>query len=644
MNIQEILNSINNQQTEINEYNLINSLTKCDISYFNESDHLISDEQYDTLYKYTKDLYSTNTYFSKVGSSIRGGKVKLPHTMGSLNQLFVGEVAPFIKKHKLTNEVAVISDKLDGNSAMLLYEFGKFKIGFSRGDGFEGADISRHIVKLPSVPKQIPLADKISIRGENIISKNNFVNNIVGKVSTRNNKDYKNPRNCVSGLMNAEVNDPIVYNSIEFIAYEIVDSDLSKIEQLELLKSLGFLVVNYRTDTFINLTDEVLTETTFESKQLSQYELDGIVVEVENSKLRKQISPTKETLNPEHTFKFKVSTEDNIATTTILDVELNISKDGFIKPRVRFEPIELLGATVQYATAHNMKFIFDNKLCPGAKIKITRSGEVIPSIVNIEDSDPIKFEEWVSYVLSDLDCRWSTSGIDLILKSKGNNMDIKLERMKHFFETIKISNLGDGIVANLFDVGIDTPETVLNLTLQDWVGIIGDKNGKKIHKNLVARLSNIYEYELMASFDLDRGIGVRKCKALWNAFNGDMSKCNNVALIESVPGFDTKSSTKIIEGYPEYLEFMSKIKHLITLIPYTEAVEGVFTPHTICFTGIRSKNMEKKIESMGGKVTTSVSANTTILVTDDVNSNSSKTNAARKLGIPIITLEQLMAM
>jgi NAD-dependent DNA ligase len=142
----------------------------------NEGDPIFSDSDYDTLKRFAERVDPTNPYFLGVGSDVRGGKVNLPFEMGSLNQVFHGEIIDWIKKWKLYGYYGVISHKLDGTSGMVIYDnTGKFQIAYSRGNGRQGADISRHLSQMPSVPKQFMANIAMTVRGENIISKSNFI-------------------------------------------------------------------------------------------------------------------------------------------------------------------------------------------------------------------------------------------------------------------------------------------------------------------------------------------------------------------------------------------------------------------------------------------------------------------------------------
>ena len=258
---------------------IIEGLQLADDYYFNDEESPLSDAQYDTLKQYAQRMDPTDAYFTGIGSQVRGGKIKLPHTMGSLNQVYQGDYTKWVVEHSLKKETVAISDKLDGMSAMLVYgKDGKLQIAYSRGDGINGADITRHISKIHNVPKKINANGvTTTIRGEVIITPANF-EKIKDKVISKSGRKYKNPRNFVSGRMNASEGQDIVYSHVDFVAYEIVGSDLDKIDQFYHLNNNKFKVVSRFTAQAGDLDDGFLTGMLNHSREKSEYEIDGLVI------------------------------------------------------------------------------------------------------------------------------------------------------------------------------------------------------------------------------------------------------------------------------------------------------------------------------------------------------------------------------
>lgn len=195
---------------------IITLLTEADDLYYNNVESSLSDAEYDTLRNLAKKLDPTNKYFIGVGSAVRGGKVPLPVKMGSLDQLHNdAEIAKWLSDKQLFNDNIVITDKLDGVSCLLVYDnTGNLQVAYSRGDGVEGADITRHIKNISNVPKKI--SGKMLVRGELIMNKETFLEKYA--------KEFKNPRNMVAGLFNRKESRITALNDVDFIAYEIVGS------------------------------------------------------------------------------------------------------------------------------------------------------------------------------------------------------------------------------------------------------------------------------------------------------------------------------------------------------------------------------------------------------------------------------------
>jgi NAD-dependent DNA ligase len=141
-----------------------------------------------------------------------------------------------------------------------------------------------------------------------------------------------------------------------------------------------------------------------------------------------------------------------------------------------------------------------------------------------------------------------------------------------------------------------------------------------------------------------RGVGVRKMKKLWEAFEGDMSMCSDLSNITAVDGFDTKTATKVMLGLPVFDAFLSNLGDLITIQPYEKVVGGAMDGKVVVFTGFRSKDLELAVERAGGKMGSGVSSKTTYVVTENPSDGSTKLTKARELSIPIISVGELRAM
>jgi NAD-dependent DNA ligase len=624
----------------ISVYTIIEALTMADDMYHNDEESPLTDAQYDALWLYAQRLAPTEAYFTGIGSEVRGGKINLPYKMGSLNQVYQGDYDKWVEKHKIQDEYITISDKLDGMSAMLVYgKDGKLQIAYSRGDGTQGADITRHVSKIHNVPKQIKAKDvNTTIRGEIIITPVNFAK-IKDQVISKSGRKYKNPRNFISGRMNASDGQDIVYAHVDFVAYEIVGSTAAKSAQLALLSANRFSTVNFFRAAASKLNDEELTSLLNIRRKQTIYEIDGLVLEVDEAVARARINPTTDTLNPEYAVKFKIADASNYAETEVVNVSWSISKDGYLKPTVQVKPINIVGVTIQNCTGFNAKFIRDNCIGKGAIVAIVRSGDVIPFLTKV-------VKPAAAPDMPTEDATWTETGVDLVVTDVKNNPVVKFEKLNDFFMSLDVPNLGEGNLRPMFDAGFETPDSIIGLTTEDIGCLIGSRVvAKKIFTGIRERLTNVPMYVLMGSHSaFGRGVGKRKFKKLWEAFQGNMENCADVAKIVSVEGFDVKTAIKIVSGYVEFADFMNQIHEHVTIAPYIQPAKGSFSGLSVVFTGFRSKELEQAIEAQGGKIGSGVSSKTSLLVTNDPSSTSGKAQKARDLGVKVIGEAELRTM
>jgi NAD-dependent DNA ligase len=613
----------------LSQQELFDALRECDDAYFNEIE-LITDAEYDAMVVYAKNAYPADVYFIGIGADVRGGKVNLPYKMGSLNQVQIGDIQGWVASNGLISEDIIISDKLDGVSGMLVYNHnGNFQIAYSRGDGIQGADISRHAKKV-----LIPLRDvgePLVVRGEFIIAKDCFED--FKKVArTRARTEYKNPRNALAGKLNASENDPAIYKYIDFIAYEIVGSELSKSDQLELLQDIGFNVPHFIGAFGQGLNDKSLAHYLENRRRQSFYEIDGVVIEVDRAEKRKEMVPTRDTLNPDYAVKYKVEDASNMAESTVIEVEWNLSKHNVFKPRVRIEPVEIQGTTVQYATGFNAKFIFDNLVGSGAKVVISRQGDVIPNIIKILERGNVSGPNanWV----------WNDTRVDII--NLDESKEAKVKSIADFFDKIGAPLLRQKSIEKLWYDGFDSVEKIIDMNWDEMADILG-KNGEKAYDGLHKILSDIPAHVLAGAFSNEKGIGVRKMKKLFEAFD-NTDRLITVNEIAKVDGFDVKTAQTAYNALYAYFELLDVCGDLITLRADVKSESRKIAGIKFCFTGYRNKELQQVIEDMGGSVSSSVSSKTNYVVAKDKNSASGKAKKARDLGIPVIDEEQLIKL
>jgi len=460
----------------------------------------------------------------------------------------------------------------------------------------------------------------------------------------------------VAGLMNAKDNDPEVYKHLVFVAYTIVNQvDMSHQEQIHKLQEEKFETPYARWVLGTQLTDDYLTGYLDGRREHSFYEIDGLVLDVAAVWKRNIMNPTRETLNPAYSVKYKVASADNVAITTVKMVEWNISKDALIKPRVHIEPVDLMGVTLRHASGFNAKFIYDNGVGPGAKVQITRSGDVIPFIQKVVERAvpqmPGMVPEQVNWIWN-----WTTNDdgvqVDAKLETPEEHDEVVLQQLLHFATTLDIEHLKEGTIRKMASLHeyhdfMHASLTMLQYSEEDWKSGVG-ANGRKIYASIQKKLNNMPLYLLMGALPFfDRGVGTRKFKKLIRILKiknvGELGMLNK-AQITIVDGFELKTAYKIMNGMNDFFSFLHALTDYVTLDVPVEDTDGAMTGEKIVFTGFRDKELKALVEAEGGTIQSGFSGKTTIVVTKNPKSNSGKIKKARERGTRIVGLDEFKEM
>jgi NAD-dependent DNA ligase len=623
---------------------IINVARIADDAYENGDDPLFSDALYDAIRAHVRAnaTLAAIEYSDTVGSDVRGGKIALPNAMGSLTQAYdQGDLVAWAQKHRLPPETElIITEKEDGMSSSVHNgSTGEFRIAYSRGNGTEGADMSRHIKHIKSMPKKVTAG--LEVRAEIIISNPNF-EILKTKIFRSDGSVYKNPRNMISGLMNKSEIDPIAYQYIDAIVYhDWNETDESKEEQLKRFTKLGYQVPYWEKITVADLSDKFLTERLNHIRDTSKYLVDGIVIEVNDAKLRNRINPSKATLNPEYARKYKVADAANNAIATVDYVENRVSKHGYIIPRVHFHPIPLAGVTVTHATAHNYAYVIENGISPGAKVRITRSGDVIPYIIDVVEKGPYTDEDFDEQLQDVGEYTWTVNakGQRVHAVLTGDHKNIGIKQAASFFEAIGVEGLKLGNVTRLCECGFDTIEKIVKASADELAFAIGspsvaDEIFTSIHKQL--KLQTLPQF-MGASGKFGRGMGKRKIQQVYDVF-GDSLLDVTVDQLLPVDKFNVKTATKFVSGLPVYLEFYESIADYVEFVEKKVVEGGALNGQVFVFTGFRNKALEERITAAGGEVAASYSKKVTTLIAADPDERSTKLDKARKDRCKVIGL------
>lgn len=603
------------------------TIRKLSYLYYNTPKSPVTDEVFDILKDTLEKRKPDSSVLKEIGAPISKDKIKLPYPMGSLDKIKpeMNTLNGWIKKYIGPYE---ISDKLDGVSALLYKNKNVFKM-YSRGDGKYGQDITHLMgyvlhenIKFDDIP------NKTAIRGELIMSKNNFA-----KISAT----LKNARNTVSGVVNSKTLDTNLAEMVDFVTYNVVYPRYKQSLQYKYLNDWNFKVVPHKT--LDKISYDILTKQLEDRRKNSEYDVDGIVV-MDDSAIHDVANA-----NPEYGFAFKTIYDDQHTESIVLDVEWNVSMDGYLKPKIKVKPVELVGVTIQYATAHNAKFIFDNNVGPGAVVKLIRSGDVIPKIMEV-----IKPSSSGKPQMPDIPYKWNDTNVDIIVKDiHGAQKDsIAIKRIVFFFKQLDIKFIDEGIVSKLVDAQLDDVIKIIGADKEDIKSIIGEKLTTKIFKSITTQLSNTELCKLMAASHLfGRGMGERKLRVVTdnypNIMNEPWNKNDLAKYIGKLEGFQDITTSKFVEGFEEFKKFFDKLNKVIDIKYLKKPVEkknigDKFEGKTIVMTGFRDKKMKEYIEEQGGSVKDNVSKNTTLLiVSTQIDDESSKLKKAKELGIKIMS-------
>lgn len=612
--------------------------------YYNTDKPVVSDQVYDLLIDFLKERHPKSKVLKNIGAKVKGKKVKLDYWLGSMDKIKPSNQTQFdnwVKKYK---KPYILSDKLDGISALLTYtKDGKIKL-FTRGTADEGQDITKLVayLKLPSFDevKKYVTAKKIkseyekniiAFRGELIIPDKVFQKNWSSKL--------KNARNSVAGLANSKTINPDLAKDTDLVLYEVVDPTLKIEDQFKIISDLGFNTVKYKSVNEISFP--ILSDYLRERRSKGDYTIDGIIV-TNNEKHDKNTSG-----NPEYAFAFKDILEDQMAQSTIIEVEWNVSKNGYLNPTVIIEPVSVGGVEIKRVTAHNAKFVVENGLGKGAIIEIIRSGDVIPYIQKI-----------IKKVLPDLPkgkWHWNETEVDII--SDDTNTDaLNIKNIHFFFSTLDTKGLGEKNVEKMFEAGLDTIEKILKAKQADLLKVEGfkEKTASNIINAIEESLTEVSLAKLMAASNkLGHGMGERRMKQVLDAYPNLMTdykkwtKKEFLEKIKELDGWEEKTSSTLVNNFGDFIKFYEKIKPFLSLEKKKAIKQGKLTGKTMVLSGFRDATLQEKLEGMGVKISSSVSKNTDYLVVKDkqtIEEATGKVEKAKELGVKIITKDELLKL
>ena len=645
-------------------------------AYYVHDKPVVSDDVYDALMRELRELdkqypdfADPNFIIYRVGGKPLDKFVKVTHAkrMLSLNDAFSKEevekwqerIIKLLTPRRqglLGGEISYFCElKMDGLAVSLIYEHGKFVRGATRGDGFIGEDITENLKTIPTIPLVLKNAPTyLEVRGEALMSRD-----VLKKLNKQQEKEGKpffaNTRNAAAGSLRQL--DPALAQSrgLTFIAYDVAEvrgvprAPCTHSEKHSLLRELGFTLDKHET-VATNMTELFIFIDSIEKiREQYPFGTDGVVVSVDNLELEDELGVVGKA--PRWAIAYKYPAEK--ATTIVTDITVNVGRTGVLTPLAHFRPTLVAGSTVSKSTLHNMDQIERLGIRIGDTVVIQKAGDVIPEVVEVLISMRTGKEKKFSMpkicpvcgaVVEKREAESKKEGTSVAFYCTNTDCPAKNRRgMQHFVNAFEIYEVGPKILDRLQEEGLITDAADLfTLEEADLSGL--ERFGEKSAKNIIESIQSRKKLPLWR-FLISLGIlhvGEETAKDLANHF-GTFQKIQAASFeaLEVIPNIGpivAKSLTEFFKNKSSQL-FAQKLLD-VGVVPEKaiKKAEGKFTGKTFVLTGTMegmSRNDAKaKIESLGGKVSSSVSKQTSYVVAG--NDPGSKYDNAQSLGVPIL--------
>jgi DNA ligase (NAD+) len=606
---------------------LVEQLQRANYAYHNGSGLVMGDDAYDLGLEELRRRAPSHPFLSVIGAKVpKGtkGAVVLPVILGSQDKVRSGEGGLerwMARKGGAAGvKLFVVTEKLDGLSALYVSQ-GSARRMYLRGDGVKGVDVSRILGRIGSIGK----ADCL-VRGELILSSEKTPEGSIG-------------RSLVNGWVHRSLDTttepPSELADVEFLAYQVMEpAGLTRSQQLKWLEKNGFKTPWSAFWPRAGITDELLKKTLIERRRASAYPLDGLVVATDTIPVGVGGGEAK---NPPDSVAFKASLDEQKATTRVISIEWNQSRQGALIPRIQIEPVVISGATIQWISGHNAAFIEANKLGPGAEIVVRRSGDVIPTV----DSVVKGVASWAAPPAGTWG--WDERRVQAISLGAANAE----KELLHALQTLEVDGIGPGLVKKMVEAGIVTMKDLWEVSEGDLAAAIGAGRAPALKKSLQERRAASSNVTLLvASNKLPRGVGEKKLRVIFDK-EMDPRKWKPIMFGCDAPAGWTHSSIGglwaplkealawIDDSFPGASSALPEVKApLVTQQPSKFVV----------FTNVRDHELEKLLPTAGWQIEDSVTKKTTVLVVPDSAGGelkeSGKVKKARAAGIQIVPITE----
>ena len=649
-----------NEQKQVRMQELVGLLNRAAKAYYQDAEEIMSNYEYDKLYDELLALETelgitfSNSPTVNVGYEVLSELPKERHESPMLSLDKTKEVEAL--KDFLGEQKAVLSWKMDGLTIVLTYRDGELYKAVTRGNGEVGEVITNNAKVFKNVPLKIQHKGELILRGEAVISYSDFekINEKIEDVDAK----YKNPRNLCSGSVRQLNNQITAERNVQFYAFSLVQAEgvdfkNSRLYQMEWMKAQGFDVVEHYEVNKDSIEGEILKFS--EKITANDFPSDGLVLVYDDIAYGKSLGRTSKFPRDSMAFKWA----DEIRKTILKEIEWSPSRTGLINPVAIFEPVELEGTTVSRASVHNLSIMEELELGIGDEIEVYKANMIIPQIAqNLTRSGVKDIPEACPVCGGQTEVRKVSNAKALYC----TNPDCQAKHVKAFTlfvsrDALNIEGLSESTLEKFISKGfIHEFADIFHLDrhkdeIQNMEGF-----GEKSYKNLVA------SYEKARTTTLPKviyslgiaGIGLANAKVICREFENDIEKmiCASEEDLSQIAGIGQVLAKAFTDYFKETAN-VEKLRRLLAelVIPQetTEKSEQIFKGMNFVITGsvnhFANRNEVKDlIESLGGKVTGSVTSKTNYLINNDVTSTSSKNKKANELGIPIISEETFLEM
>ncbi len=636
----------------------VDLLKKYAYAYYVKDNPLVTDEEYDKLYKEVlkfeeehPELKEIDSPTSRVGGEVLDGFVKAKHIkrMWSMEDVFdseeLNEWLTRVEKNLDTKPSYYCEPKFDGASLNLLYKNGFLERAITRGNGVEGEDVTQNAKTIRSIPIKIDYDGLIEIRGEVVIRKDDFFE-INKEREKAGEVIFANPRNAAAGSLRQLDPKITAKRRLFFYPWGIGENSLDfplLSQKMSFIYKLGFLSPSFHQKCMDQNCIENVYKETVKMRDNFPVMMDGLVVKVDEIALQNVLGYTVKYPRWMCAYKFPAIEK----STKIKDIILQVGRTGVVTPVAVVEPVEIEGVIVERATLHNFDEIERKDIRIGDRVIIIRSGDVIPKIIKVLDSFRTGNEKKIQRPKFCPVCDKELLDEGALIKCQNLECPARVVNSIIYFaskQCLNIDGLGKKIVEQLYKEGlIKSVLDLFYLKSENLLKLEGFKE-KKVQNllNSIEAVKGTECWRFINSLGIEH-IGEVASKKLCESFGLDFMKASYDQLL-LLEGFGEEMAQSLLEFIRVNHELIVKLMDILKpkAPEKKEIKESIFTSKTVVLTGSMSRprdEIKRMLESMGAKVTNSVSKKTDFVVYGE--DAGSKYEKAKSLGVKLLSESEM---